>query len=233
MRNYKFIIFAENVNHMSAKEKYTELLAECSSKPLSSYGEDLDKYCELCNLCISLSKENLQEMDRPWETTEMARVFLHYAKWLSEFAHKLNYLYSATSAMLDCVFDHPRLKVKLLNLLLGVLRDLEAQTMHDLSITEDVEKELRFYQRNIEFADQGRLDQIRESGHLKSDPVEWTARWEEVIDEADRIAYSNLADMPRGMGFCHAFWPERTAALAQFGIEWKSPRRMNPLVLFD
>ena len=52
---------------MSAKEKYTELLAECSSKPLSSYGEDLDKYCELCNLCISLSKENLQEMDRNWE----------------------------------------------------------------------------------------------------------------------------------------------------------------------
>ena len=125
---------------MSAKEKYAELLAECSSKPLSSYGEDLDKYCELCNLCISLSKENLQEMDRNWETTEMARVFLHYAKWLSEFAHKLHYLYSAISEMLDCVFDHPRLKVKLLNLLLGVLRDIEAQTMHDLSITEDVEK---------------------------------------------------------------------------------------------
>ena len=218
---------------MSAKENYTKLLAECSAKPLSSYGEDLDKYCELCDLCISLSKENLQEMDRPWETTEMARVFLHYAGWLSGFGHKVNYLYSAVGKMLDCVFDHPRLKVKLLQLQLAVLRDIEAQSMHELGITQDVENELRFYQRNIEFADKGQLDQIRESGHLKSDPVEWTARWEEVIDEADKIAYSNLTDMPRGMGFCHAFWSERSAALAQFGIDWKSPRRMNPRVLFD
>ena len=68
---------------------------------------------------------------------------------------------------------------------------------------------------------------------LKHDPVEWTARWEEIIDEADRKAEENLEEMPRGMGFCHAFWHERAAALASLGIEWRSPSRMNPGVLFD
>ena len=102
-----------------------------------------------------------------------------------------------------------------------------------MSITEDVRSELRLYERNIEFADKGQLDNIRETGHLKSDPVEWTSRWEDVIDDADKLTYSKLNDVPRGMGFCHAFWCERTKALKQFGIDWKSPRVMNPKVLFD
>ena len=69
---------------------------------------------------------------------------------------------------------------------------------------------------------------------LKHDPVEWTARWEEVIDEVDKIVDSRLEEHPRGMGFCHACWHERAAVLSeQFGIEWRSPARMNPRVLFD
>ena len=69
---------------------------------------------------------------------------------------------------------------------------------------------------------------------LKHDPIEWTARWEEVIDEAEKIVDSRLEDVPRGMGFCHAYWHEKAAVLSeQFGIEWRSPARMNPRVLFD
>ncbi|MGM9737267.1 MAG: hypothetical protein ACI3ZT_02505, partial [Candidatus Cryptobacteroides sp.] len=87
--------------------------------------------------------------------------------------------------------------------------------------------------RNISYADSGKLDLIEDDRRLKYDPVEWTARWEEIIDEADRIAEERLADQPRGMGYCHAFWSERAAALASLGLEWRSPVRMNPGVLFD
>ncbi|MGN0032412.1 MAG: hypothetical protein ACI358_01320 [Candidatus Limimorpha sp.] len=218
---------------MSDRERYEHLLKQYSGKKLTGISSDLDNYREICDLCVYLSKQNLEDMDRPWETAELTRVFIHFASHLHQYEHLSNYLYSAVKKMNDCIFDHPRLKVKVLKLFLSVLIDIETQSNHDLSITEDVRNELRLYERNIEFADKGQLGQIRERGHLKSDPVEWTERWEEVIDDADKVAYDNLKDMPRGMGFCYAFWHERTKALKQFGIYWKSPKAMNPKVIFD
>ncbi|MGM9775719.1 MAG: hypothetical protein ACI3ZG_02940 [Candidatus Coprenecus sp.] len=218
---------------MDKRKRYTLLLDECDSKPLSSSADDLDRYCELCTLCVDLSVENLQNMDRSWENTQMARVVLRYATYLEKFDHLADYLYSMLNNMVDCVQDHPRLKLQMLRLLLKVLVSIETQNMHDLSITDDVRNEISFYRRNIEFADKGELDQIRQSGFLKSDPIEWTAEWEEVIDEADKIAYENLKEIPRGMGFCFAFWHERTLALEKFGIKWKNPHIMNPRVMFD
>ena len=218
---------------MDKRKRYTLLLDECDSKPLSSSAEDLDRYCELCNLCVDLTVENLQNMDRSWGNTQMARVVLRYATYLEKFDHLADYLYSMLNNMVDCVQDHPRLKLHMLRLLLKVLVSIETQNMHDLSITDDVRNEISFYSRNIEFADKGELDQIRQSGFLKSDPIEWTAEWEEVIDEADKIAYENLKEIPRGMGFCFAFWHERTLALEKFGIKWKNPHIMNPRVMFD
>ena len=37
----------------------------------------------------------------------------------------------------------------------------------------------------------------------------------------------------RGMGFCFSYWSMKRAVLAKYGIEWRSPRTMNPRVLFD
>ena len=218
---------------MDKRKRYTLLLDECDSKPLSSSADDLDRYCELCTLCVDLSVENLQNMDRSWENTQMARVVLRYATYLEKFDHLADYLYSMLNNMVDCVQDHPRLKLQMLRLLLKLVVSIETWNMHEESITMDIRNNISFYRRNIEFADKGELDQIRQSGFLKSDPIEWTAEWEEVIDEADKIAYENLKEIPRGMGFCFAFWHERTLALEKFGIKWKNPHIMNPSVMFD
>ena len=218
---------------MKNRERYTLLLDECDSKPLSSSADDLDRYCELCTLCVDLSVENLQNMDRSWENTQMARVVLRYATYLEKFDHLADYLYSMLNNMVDCVQEHPRLKLQMLRLLLKVVVSIETRNMHEESITMDIKNNISFYSRNIEFADKGELDQIRQSGFLKSDPIEWTAEWEEVIDEADKIAYENLKEIPRGMGFCFAFWHERTLALEKFGIKWRNPHIMNPRVMFD
>lgn len=69
--------------------------------------------------------------------------------------------------------------------------------------------------------------------HLKFDPVERTKEMEDVIEIVEREVAEELADMPRGMGFCFAHWNVRAAALALHGIEWKSPALMNPGVIFD
>lgn len=63
--------------------------------------------------------------------------------------------------------------------------------------------------------------------------MEWTARYEEVIDEVERIVEERLSDHPRGMGFCFAYWHEKAEVLEQFGVEWRSPSSMNPGVMFD
>ena len=69
--------------------------------------------------------------------------------------------------------------------------------------------------------------------HLKFDPVERSERWEEVIYEVEKECDRRLKGEPRGMGFCFAYWPVKTAVLAQYGIEWHSPSAMNPRVMFD
>lgn len=68
---------------------------------------------------------------------------------------------------------------------------------------------------------------------LKTDPVQATEKWEEVIYDVEMEVDEELKDEPRGMGFCFGYWSAKKAALARRGIEWKSPSAMNPRVMFD
>ncbi len=69
---------------------------------------------------------------------------------------------------------------------------------------------------------------------LDFDEVERTPKWEEIYLEVERECDSILEATPRGMGFCHAYWPVKMRLLEKrYGIAWKSPSRMNPRVHFD
>ena len=192
-----------------------------------------DELLKTCTECVKQAKEAMEDYKSPWMVAELARKYADAAEILKGYEHLVNTLYSLNKEMLEQIYDHPRLKLRLLRIQLSVLRYIEALNGHDLGITEDVRDEIDELSNCIALADEGRLDEIPQTGHLKRDPVEWTARWEEVIDEADRIAYENLRDVPRGMGWCFGFWSERKAALRKFGIDWRSPGNMNPRVLFD
>ncbi|MBR5335459.1 MAG: hypothetical protein IKV23_04215 [Bacteroidaceae bacterium] len=185
-------------------------------------------------LCIGIAEENLEKQDNIWENAGLAREFLEYSGHLLQFEHTVNAVPHAANKMAECIIDHPRLRLKIMRVGLEALHYIEMNTMHELSITEDLRDVIRIYEKNIAAADSGKFDGIVQEGHLKSDPIEWTAQWEEVIDKADEIVYKRLGDYPRGMGFCHALWHERTTVLReQFGIEWRSPSAMNPHVIFD
>lgn len=182
---------------------------------------------------VLLAEHNLSENRNQWEIAGLARELMEQASVLEGYDHLLDRTHEALSRMSECLYDHPRLKLKLLKLWLLVVDRISAMQDHELSVYDDILHEINVLRRNIDYADAGKLDLIEDDRRLKHDPVEWTARWEEVIDEADRKAEENLEEMPRGMGFCHSFWHERAAALASLGIEWRSPSRMNPGVLFD
>lgn len=208
-------------------------VAEEAEKRHGSTGEDLDAYWNVMCGDVLLAENNLRENRNQWEIASLAREFIRYGKILEGFDHMLDSIYSAVERMADCVYEHPRLKKKLLELESLVLLRIESLHDRDLSVTEDIDREINRLGFNIEYADNGRLDLIVDDGHLKHDPVEWTARWEEVVDEADRIVDRKLAGHPRGMGFCFAYWHERKIALGKFGVDWRSPAEMNPGVMFD
>lgn len=73
----------------------------------------------------------------------------------------------------------------------------------------------------------------RHRRHLKFDPVERSEEYEKVIADAEREIAKKLKEIPRGMGFCFAYWAAKSDALARRGIEWTSPAGMNPGVMFD
>ena len=69
--------------------------------------------------------------------------------------------------------------------------------------------------------------------HLNFDPVERTPQWEDLYYVVEQECDRQLGDIPRGMGFCFAYWSTRRHVLAEHGIHWRSPGEMNPRVMFD
>ena len=196
--------------------------------------ETLEAYWEVCCGDVLVAEENLKDQDRVWENASLARELLDIGTYLEGYDSMLDNLYLAVSRMVTTLFDHPRLKLELLELELQLLRRIEAMNGHDLDMSEDVQEKIYLYRRNIERADQGNFDDIEQEGHLKQDPIEWSAEYERVIDEADKKVYSLLKDHPRGMGFCFAYWHAKAQVLSEdYGITWRSPSLMNPHVMFD
>lgn len=194
----------------------------------------IDAYWEVCCGDVLLAEENLRNQDREWENSSLAGELLDIARYLEGYDHMLDNLYWAVSRMADAIHDHPRLKLRLLDMELMLIHRLEAGLEHESNLAEPVMKEMALYQRNIEYADNGEFGLIEQTGIMQTDPVEWSAEYERVIDEADAKIYGMLEEHPRGMGFCHAYWSAKARVLREdYGIEWRSPSAMNPGVLFD
>ncbi len=198
------------------------------------YVSTIDAYWKVCRYDVLVVEENLREQTREWENSSLAEEFLDIATYLEGYDLMLRDIYSSMSKMIDMIFERPRLKLKLLKFELMVLRRIEAQTGHDMSICEHVMREIALYARNIEYADKGDFESIEQSGYLKHDPIEWSAEYERVIDEAEKKVDELLSDEPRGMGFCFSYWNTKENVLSKYyGIEWRSPAVMNPGVIFD
>ena len=184
--------------------------------------------------CVLVAEEDLREQLRQWEIASLAREFKGYALQLLDARERLEAVAVAAERMIEALSEHPRLSVELLELRLQALRHLSEESPEQQEVIEEVEQELSYYRENIALADKGSLQKIHQRGFLKHDPVEWSARWEEVIDQVDEKVDALLADHPRGMGFCYAFWSARQETLhKEFGIAWRSPAQMNRGVIFD
>ncbi|MBR1879000.1 MAG: hypothetical protein IJ814_08390 [Paludibacteraceae bacterium] len=201
--------------------------------PLDGKPDSLKRYTQICNDCCDQAEKILHEMDDPSPIADLVREVMYYARYMGQFEHTLPQAYTAAKRIAECLFEHPRLMLELKLLQLELVHYAEAIEGHEFDITEDLRAEINTLRYNIQMADEDHLEAIRDGRMLKSDPIEWTKAYEEAIDDADKEAYANLTDAPRGMGFCFGYWAEKRKALAKRGIEWRSPGEMNPRVMFD
>ena len=219
---------------LNFREELVKAREVASKVQMHGRESEIDAYWEmLCGLVL-VAEEDLKEQQNEWEIASLAREFLQYARPLEGFDHMLSKLYSATKRMVETLSDHPRLKAELIEFEILVVERGQEVNGGGGRMGEYLREDLDELYHNIALADEGKLDEIEQKGHLKHDPIEWTARWEEIIDEADREVFRRLGDHPRGMGLCHAYWHERASVLqANYGLRWRSPAIMNPRVHFD
>lgn len=216
------------------RKELADARAAIKDMPLQGAPEVIDAYMEVVYGLVLLAEQDLREQDHEWEIASLARELLVLGRQLEQYDHVVSTLYTAADRMLNAVSEHPRLKAELLRFKIEVLERGCEVSGHESSLVDDLNDELEALEHNIALADAGKPEAITQTGNLKHDPIEWTARWEEIIDDADRKVFDALADTPRGMGFCHAYWHTRAEVLRRdYGLEWRSPAVMNPRVLFD
>lgn len=173
--------------------------------------------------CVLVAEENLRDQKSGWKNGKLAREMLVYAQKLISFEESHKLIEDCCYRMREVIYKHPRLSIEIMEM--------------ELQVCVEEDKELRSrledYKYNVSCADRGELDKIKQLSMLKSDPVEWTALWEQVIDDVDMEVAEELKDEPGGMGFCHMVWSVRRRVLSKYGIDWRSPSTMNRGVMFD
>ena len=69
---------------------------------------------------------------------------------------------------------------------------------------------------------------------MKTDPAEKTAEYKAIERELEAKIEKKLEGVQRGHGYCHRYWQIKAGILKNdYGIEWKSPRVLNPRIKFD
>lgn len=200
---------------------------------LTTHPDDQESRTELlCADCL-ICEENIQDLGPSWRNTPYLKEILFHARLLLVPEHA-DLVYEVCRRAGRTISTHPRIKLQFLCLQREAWELIPNTEKEEESTEGQLEQDITHYQSNIAAADRGDFNQILPYGHLKHDPIEWSAAYEAVIDDAEKKVYDELQDFPRGMGFCHAYWHTlATVLLKDYGIRWQSPAVMNPRVMFD
>lgn len=78
-------------------------------------------------------------------------------------------------------------------------------------------------------------DRPQEGGiSIRRDPIEDDPHVRPLIRAAEREADVELKDVPRQLGFVHAYWGTKKRILREkYGVEWRTPAELSPRVAFD
>ena len=183
---------------------------------------------------IDEMRENSQEMNQ-WRNVALARECHELLQSISDRDASAG-MALALSAIVEQLpeYDMPRYVLTLLRYERELLQAAGEQTAGSYPTIADVEAHIRRLEDYID-TEHTSVSEFMErySRHLKFDPVERTPKWEENYLEVEEECDRRLGDIPRGMGFCFAYWSTLREVLAERGIHWHSPHELNPRVMFD
>lgn len=194
-----------------------------------------DAICELVCADALLCEEYPKDFGPHWRNAALCREICRYMPAIIDSGQNLAMAENVCARAAESLFDHPRLKLRLLEYQKEAIEEQGGDRAEDAEMSiDDLSQEITRLQLNILAADQKRWNNITQTGHLRKDPIEWSAEFENCISEAQQKADKALRNVPRGMGFCFAWWTTlRDILLKDYGITWRSPAQMNPRVMFD
>lgn len=218
----------DSINIAEYREK---ILLQIAASP-NNLESMVELVCANCLIC----EENVGEICSSWRNTPFINEILEYAPLLLNDGRKRyhNIVFNVCERINDILYNHPRQSLKVLEVQLIALEGTKEKKEDKERLRKEIENEMCFLDKNIKAADSGHADRCENRGSIKRDSVEWTAEYENAIDEAEEKASDRLAGFPRVMGFCHAYWHSLANILFEdYGIVWRSPAMMNPGVIFD
>lgn len=217
---------------MDLKQQLEENRKKVMDMPFSVRAEMSRRHLDVLQQLTESAEEHLQEHYREWENGALAKEFLRHALPIEPMAECTKTLYGYGERMAATFGEHPRLRVQLLQLLQRLLQQLEPEWEEAPAKAPAIQQELRLTERNIALADSGQLDKIANDDFIRTDPVEWTAAWEEAIDEVYRQMEQTMRETDQPTADCRNYWKLKAQLLKAAGIDWKSPAEMNPDISF-
>lgn len=221
--------FPETPQEIGSIVAYRKQMLDNVERNDTDYNSLVELMCADCLIC----GENVKQQADCSCNARLIDELINIASVIDGHEEYYETRYNICAWTLEVCTNHPRLHVRLLEAAINAMIALEGTDAFEPDLLSLHRAELADVEYNISCADIGEFDRIIQKGHLRRDPVEWTEEYERAIDDAEAEAYGLLADTPRGMGFCFAYWGALKTALAARGIDWHTPPEMNPRVMFD
>ena len=150
------------------RKEYEAALAKAEVTPFEGKEDVIDLYTDVVCGAVLVAEENAKQIGGPtWQNAGLCRTMLKYGRELEKvtgYGNVTDTLYWAAERMEESLFGHPRLRSELINFIIHLLHIIECDTGHDLSSTDHFMEKLARVDRNIQYADSGKLDLIEQEG---------------------------------------------------------------------
>jgi hypothetical protein len=80
------------------------------------------------------------------------------------------------------------------------------------------------------------MNEDKDDDRIAHDPIEGDPVVGPLVKQAEEEAIADLAkgEFVLDLGYCHMLWDRQKKILKErYGINWKTPSEMNPMVIFD
>ena len=156
---------------MDLDTQLKDLRKQVQETPVSNEQEVLQLNKDFITCLVDLAEYHQQEHSNEWENGPLVKEYMQHAFPLSTLNIDPEFLYTTSRRLADLLTEHPRLKVLLLRYELRMLKGTQRPAEEIASLSQSINQEVAFLERNIRWADAGDFDKIGTNDFFKTDSV--------------------------------------------------------------